>query len=200
MAAGPEVLLQLTPRTDELALALIPRAGDVGTVAVVAEVTLERVPRHELVAVGVVWAHHGQLVKNVPHKRRGAPYVGVSVQLDPVRRTRLLHAHVRAETNSAEGVGAWSVHRVNQGLAAHLTQEVLVYVVRVVVEMVLARLVALSAHFAHHDVAHPPYLEATCLSPQADSPGGLDASRLCSCHLYWLDSATTKKASAVYLR
>ncbi|CAI8012165.1 hypothetical protein GBAR_LOCUS7805 [Geodia barretti] len=33
----------------------------------------------------------------------------------------------------------------------------------------------------------------------ADSPGGLDASRLCSCHLYWLDSATTKKASAVYL-
>ena len=182
------MLLQLVPRSHELALAVLPRAVDIGAWAVVAEVRLERVSRHELVAVGVVGADHGQLVQNVPHESRGTSDVGVSVQRMPVGGTSLLHPHVRTKTKLAEGMGAWRVHRVDQRLPTHLAEQVLIYVVGIVVEMVLSRLVALSADVAHHNVPHPLDLEAAHL-PETDAPGRLGASRLCCRHF---DSATTK--------
>ena len=48
---------------------------------------------------------------------------------------------------------AGRVDGVGEGLDAEGAEERLVHVVRVVVEVVLARLVPLPAHVAHHDVA-----------------------------------------------
>lgn len=137
---------------------------DVGAGAVITEVRFECESRHELVAVGGVRTHHGQLVQYVPDQGAGATHVHVTQQRLTVGRTRLLHPHVRAETELTEGVGARRVDRVNEGLPTHMAEKVLVYVIRVVVEMVLARLVALTAHLAHHNVAHSSDLEAARLS------------------------------------
>ena len=59
-----------------------------------------------------------------------------------------------------ERMAARCIDRVHQRLETYSTQKVIVHVVRVVIEMVLARLVALPAALADDDVAHPLYLEA----------------------------------------
>ena len=138
--------------------------------------------RHKLVAVAVVGADDSQLVEDVPDQSAGAPHVRVPQQRPSVERTRLLHTHVGAETGLTEGVGAGGVHGVHQRLPAHSAQQVLVYVVWIVVEVVPAGLVSLSASLAHDYVAHAPDLEAARLL-EAGSPAGLEERSLCRRHL-----------------
>lgn len=78
MYAAPEVLLQLAPGPYVITAVVVSRTGDVGAGALILEMHLERVSRHELVAVGVVGAHHSQLVENVAHQGTGATHVSVS--------------------------------------------------------------------------------------------------------------------------
>ena len=193
MRAAPQVLLQLASRAHELAAVLLPRAGDVRAGALVLEVYLQPVSRHELVAVGVVGADDRQLVEDVPDESAGASHVRVSQQRVPVRRARLLHAHVGPEAGLAERVGARSVHGVHERLLAHLTEQVLVYVVRIVVEVVSARLVTLPARLAHHYVAHSLHLETAHL-PVTGSSTELH-SLLCRRHLDTLSASLAARSN-----
>ena len=157
------MLLKLTPRADVFAPVLVPRAVYVGPRALVLDVYLQRVSRHELVAVAVVRAHHRQLIQYVPHQRAGAAHVHVADERLSVRGTRLLHAHVRSEADVAERVCTRRVYGIHERLLADLAEHVFVYVVGVVVEVVLAGLVALPARLAHHYVAHALDLETVRL-------------------------------------
>ena len=58
------------------------------------------------------------------------------------------------EANITECVSARRVDWVHEGLVADSAQYIVVEVVWIVVKMVLARYVALSAAIAHDDVAH----------------------------------------------
>ena len=76
-------------------------------------------------------------------------------------------------------MAAWRVHRINERLEADLTEKFLICVVGVVVEVVLARLVALSAAVAHDDVTHASDLEAAGFF-QAGSPRESQFSHVCA--------------------
>lgn len=163
MHTAPEVLLQLTPGSHVITTVLVSRARDVGTGALIVEMHLERVSRHQLIAVGVVGAHHSQLVEKVAHQRAGATHVRVSKQRLSVCGTRFLHAHVSSQAHLTEGVRTRSVYGINERLLTHLTEQVLVYIIRIVVEVISARLVSLAARFTDYYVAHTSDFETTSL-------------------------------------
>lgn len=120
---------------------------------------LQTAPRHGLVAVANIGAHHSQFVQNLPHQDTAGFNVSLSDQL-LVSRARFLHPQVALQASEAKCVPTGGVYRVHQRLHAHATQQLRLCVVGVVVEVVLPRLVALSAAIAHDDVAHPLDLEA----------------------------------------
>lgn len=171
VAAAPQVVLQLTPRPDVVApgLAVPARTGDITPRTVILQVHLQTASRHGLVAVAIIGTHHGQLVQDLPDQDA----TGLDLPLPDdllFHWTRLLHPQATLEADEAEGVPAGGVHGVHQRLQAYATQELHVRVVGVVVEVVLARLVPLSATVAHDDVPHAPDLEAVGLLQAARPP------------------------------
>lgn len=68
-------------------------------------------------------------------------------------------------------MAAWRVYWVDQRLETYLTEEFLVCVVRVVVEVIPAWLVTLSAAVTHDNVAHATDLEAAGFFQTGSSRG-----------------------------
>lgn len=135
----------------------------------VLEMHLQTAPGHRLVAVPDIRAHNDQLVQDASHEDAARLDVPLADQL-LVRGTRLLHPEVRLEADEAVGVPARRVDGVHERLEADAAEELVLRVVWVIVEVVLAQLVALSAAIADDDVAHALDLEAVGLLEAASPP------------------------------
>ena len=147
------MFLQLTSWAHVLAPSLFPRARHVATSAVVLQMNFQLTSRHCKVTVRVIRTHDGQFVQYSPHQETRRLDISLSYRLF-VRGASSLHPEVALEANVAEGVSARRVDGVHERLVADPAQYIIVEVVWIVVEMVLARYVALPAAIAHDDVAH----------------------------------------------
>ena len=161
IAAAPEMIFQLTPGANVLAAQslILPRARHIATRAVVLEVHLQAGPGHGLLAVAVIGAHNHQLVQYLPHQQAAGLHVFLADR-DLVCRTGSLHLQVALEAVVAERVPAGCVHGLYQRLHAYPAEQLALYIVRVVVQVVLAGLVTLAAAIAHYDITHTLYFEA----------------------------------------
>lgn len=164
------MILQLAPLSDIVAArpAVPSRTRNVATRTVILEMHLQTAAWHSLVTVAIIRTHHRQLVQYFPDKNTAWFYLPLPYQL-LLCRAGLFHPQVTLQAYKTEGVSTGCVNWVYQWLEAYSTQKLVVCVIRVVIQMVFSRLMALATAITHYDVAHSLDLEAVGLLQAAGS-------------------------------
>ena len=136
---------------------------------------LQRASLHCLITVAVVGTHHRQLVQYLPDYQAARFDLLLSDEL-LVCRAGPLHPQVALQAVEAESVPAEGIYGIHQRLETDATEQLVLCVIRIVVEVIFAWLVTLATAVAHDDVPHPLDPEAVGFLQAAGPSGSLPQS------------------------
>lgn len=109
----------------------------------VVQVRLQFTALHLLLTLCMVWAHHSQLVQQIPDEQAGGTAL---VQLQPlaVHRAEVLLFQEVAQTMKAIGVTTRRVHRFEERLQTDVANQFIVHIVLVLVQVAFKAIVLLA--------------------------------------------------------
>lgn len=114
----------------------------------VVQVRLQLAALHLLLALCVVGTGHHQFVQQVPHQQAGGSAL-VQLQTLPIHGAKVLLLQEVAETVEAVSVSTRSVHGSEERLQANVTNQLIVHLVLILVQVSVLNLVMLAAFFTN---------------------------------------------------